>query len=232
MSKKVLIFDDHELITEVLGCFLKQKGFSVKTLNTLNEFKNTLSSERFDTIISDASITDTNLLKTHSQNAQIILISGHTPKGLTEANSLPESIFIKKPFSLNKILSHLNNPQGKEPSKILVVDDQDYLREMLVNYLKQKGFLVKEAKNGREAVQLAIEFPFDGILMDVRMPVLDGVVALQEIQKFGIKTPVFLMSGYGDVTSSEDAQALGAKDFLSKPFKLETASSILEKELS
>jgi DNA-binding NtrC family response regulator len=232
MSKKVLIFDDHELITEVLGNFLKQKGLKITTARTMDAFRTALCSDKFDTIITDASITDVPFLKANSKNTQIIFISGHTTQEFIEENNIPGSIFIKKPFSLNSIFAHLNNSRSKEASKILVVDDQDYLREMLVDYLKAKGFSVKEAKNGREAVQLAIEFPFDGILMDIRMPVLDGVVALQEMQKVGIQTPVFLMSGYGDVASAEDAQALGAKDFLAKPFKLETASSILEKELA
>lgn len=233
MNKKILICDDQELVREVLSSYLKTNGFQVSVaLNGLQCLEQ-ISKQQFDVIILDMNMPDidgcsiVNKVKEKLSHSQVILISGQASDEALKNLGFPSYSFFKKPFSLHSILYHLRGLAFKEVSKILVVDDQDFLREMLSEYLKKQGFEIVQAKNGQEAVELVREQTFDGIFMDVRMPKVSGVAALKQMQEAGIKTPVILMSGFGDVTSLEDARALGAVNFLPKPFKLEAASVAL-----
>lgn len=94
---------------------------------------------------------------------------------------------------------------------------------MLSDYLSTKGFHVLEAENGAECVAQFAKSSEDcsAIIMDVRMPEMDGVTATQELRKRGVTIPILLMSGFGDINSAEDAQRIGADGFLAKPFALD-----------
>ena len=127
--------------------------------------------------------------------------------------------------------SSVKKPPIQKAPKLLVVDDQDLFRNMLSAYLRQQGFEVLEASTGEGALEMTHLNKFDGILMDVRMPETDGITALKKMQENGVKTPVILMSGFGDVKSVEDAKAIGAENFLAKPFKLQAAATALGKFL-
>ena len=233
MNKKILICDDQELIREVLSGYLKDHGFNVSLASSGGECLEQLSQHQFDAIILDVKMPDidgvsvVNKVKEKIGRAQVILISGQVSEDVLKTLGSSYYSFFKKPFSLSSILERLKKIAFQQVSKILVVDDQDFLREMLCDYLRNKGFEIYQAKNGQEAIELAREQSFDGILMDVRMPEVSGITALKQMQEDGIKTPVILMSGFGDVASLEDAKALGASNFLPKPFKLETASLAL-----
>lgn len=226
--KKILICDDQELICQVLSGFLRSKGFDVRVTSSSYECLQLVGEKHYDAIIMDIGMPEIDgvsllkSIKNKAGNSRFILISGQVSEEAFRNQDLPNFQFFKKPFSLHAILESL-----KSNSKVLVVDDQDSLRDLLCDYLKQKGFETKEAKNGAEAVCMATKQPFDSILMDVRMPETDGITALREIQNEGVETPVVLMSGFGDVASQEDARALGARDFLAKPFKLDAVSHIL-----
>jgi DNA-binding NtrC family response regulator len=135
--------------------------------------------------------------------------------------------FLAKPFALESLIPLLTITQTSAHNRILVVDDQDMLRDMLKDYLTDKGYQIVEARNGKECVDSFDNHEFDAIFMDVRMPEMDGLAALEKLRERGIKTPVFLMSGYGEVSSLEDAVKRGAQNFLPKPFKLEKALEML-----
>jgi CheY-like chemotaxis protein len=110
--------------------------------------------------------------------------------------------------------------RSQAAKKLLVVDDQDMPRHFLRTFLGDQGYEISEARNGRECVDCATKDQFDAIFLDVRMPEMDGLQALRALREGGIKWPVFLMSGYSDVKSLEDAQKWGAQNFLPKPFEL------------
>lgn len=233
MNKKVLICDDQELICQVLSRFLRNKGFDVSLASTGQECLQKVSAEIFDAIFLDIGIPDMDgitlakKLSVINHRAQFIFMSGQVSEESLHGQGLPEYSFFKKPFSLHAVLQMLQVLQTKHVSRVLVVDDQDFLRELLCDYLRQKGFEIREARNGQEALEMTRQHSFDSILMDVRMPQLDGLLALKQMKSDGNQTPVILMSGFGDVNSLEDALALGARSFLPKPFKLEAASNLL-----
>ena len=101
--------------------------------------------------------------------------------------------------------------------KLLVVDEEEKIREVLKEYASFEGYEVVEAKDGMEAVNLCKEQNFDLIIMDVMMPRLDGFSACKEIKKF-TDTPVLMLSVRGEEYDKLFGFEIGADDYVVKPF--------------
>ncbi len=104
---------------------------------------------------------------------------------------------------------------------ILVVDDEASHRMMLKAHLHEEGFEVIEASDGQEAIDLVGRHFYDLILMDIRMPVMDGVEALTRIKKISPTIPVIMMTAYGSIDSAVEALKSGADDYLTKPLDMD-----------
>jgi two-component system response regulator AtoC len=105
------------------------------------------------------------------------------------------------------------------PKRILIVDDEENFRHMLSVILIKEGYEVEAASNGEEGLQKALMSPFDQILCDIRMPRMDGLEFLREIQKKEVEATIIVMSAYGTLDIAVEAMKLGAYDYISKPFK-------------
>jgi len=105
--------------------------------------------------------------------------------------------------------------------RILVVDDEDNLRTMLVAALKFEGYDVAAAPNGREGLQSVKESKPDLIVLDVMMPELDGFGMLKRLRETGDRTPVVFLTAKDTSADAVEGLGLGADDYLSKPFALE-----------
>ncbi len=107
---------------------------------------------------------------------------------------------------------------------ILIVDDEPTLRRLMKRTLNAAGLSVVEAANGAEALALCREQEFGAVISDIRMPVMDGLDLMSHLQEMAPELPVILVSGSDEVGSPRAARALGAFDFLPKPFDLSTLS--------
>jgi len=103
------------------------------------------------------------------------------------------------------------------PKSILVVDDEQVLRESLVELFDSEGYEALSAGDGKEALQVAVDRPIDLVLTDVRMPEMDGIELLQRLQKVAPETPVVILTAYGTVETAVEAMRKGAIDYLLKP---------------
>ena len=101
--------------------------------------------------------------------------------------------------------------------KILVVDDEARIRELIKKYAVFEGFEVTEAENGMQAVETTRRQDFDLIILDVMMPELDGFSALREIRKES-QTPVIMLSARGEEYDRIHGFELGVDDYVVKPF--------------
>jgi two-component system response regulator AtoC len=108
-----------------------------------------------------------------------------------------------------------------EPTRILVIDDEENVRDMLTALLKIKGYHVEGSANGQDALELYRRTPFDLILCDVRLPGMDGMAFLEAIGGAKSEATVIMMSAYGDIDLAREALRKGASDYMSKPFKNE-----------
>jgi Amt family ammonium transporter len=114
----------------------------------------------------------------------------------------------------------LKLPPGAPPPRILVVDDFAGNRLLMVRLLVPAGFTVREADNGEEAVEIAEEWLPHAVMMDLQMPVLDGVGATRAIKAtvWGNPIPVIVISGTTDEVNVSEALSAGAMAFIPKPF--------------
>ncbi|MGB9627325.1 MAG: sigma-54-dependent transcriptional regulator [Thermodesulfobacteriota bacterium] len=113
--------------------------------------------------------------------------------------------------------------------RILIVDDEESFRHMLSVILRKEKYEVDTASNGEEALQKVISTPFDQILCDIRMPQMDGLEFLKEVQKAGVESTIIMMSAYGTIDTAIEAMKLGAYDYISKPFKTDEIILTLRK---
>jgi two-component system nitrogen regulation response regulator NtrX len=103
------------------------------------------------------------------------------------------------------------------PFRILVVDDETAIREAIRMTLEYEGYRVDEARSGQDGLDKAGRTPYDAILLDIKMPVLDGIEVLENLKTQRIGAPVIMVSGHGDVSTAVECTKRGAFDFLEKP---------------
>jgi len=102
--------------------------------------------------------------------------------------------------------------------RILVVDDEAPVREVLAEYFATEGYTVETAGSGVEALTAVRDGHADLVLLDVRMPGLDGVQVLRRIREFDGHVPVIMVTANEDVTLAKETLKLGAFDYVAKPF--------------
>ena len=105
-------------------------------------------------------------------------------------------------------------------ARILIAEDERDIRDLIVYSLQFDGFFVTAAKDGIEAVQIADQEDFDLILLDVRMPRMDGYQVCNHLKK-STKTkdiPIIFLSAKGQETEVHEGLAIGAEDYILKPF--------------
>ncbi len=115
------------------------------------------------------------------------------------------------------------------PKRILIVDDEENFRHMLTVILRKERYEVEAASDGEEGLQKVMSSSFDQILCDIRMPQMDGLEFLKEVQKIGGHPSIIMMSGYGTIDTAIEAMKLGAYDYISKPFKSDEIILTLKK---
>lgn len=116
--------------------------------------------------------------------------------------------------------------------KILVVDDEEGARDLFNTILTDEGYDVALANGGEEALGLFKSNPFDLVITDIKMPVMDGLQLLQEIRKMGSKTDVIMVTAYGEVESYLKAMSLGAAEYINKPIRIKELKQIVHKVLT
>ena len=112
---------------------------------------------------------------------------------------------------------------------IMVVDDELSIREAFSDWLKQDGFEVESAGDGSVALAKIKERHYDIMLVDVKMPQMDGITLLKHLKEDDPDTAVVMMTAHGAIQDAVEAMKLGANDYLLKPFELEELSLTIEK---
>src|SRR5919109_2575578 len=102
---------------------------------------------------------------------------------------------------------------------VLVVDDEEIMREILETLLTREGYEVRLASTGAEGLELAKSLPFDAAIVDVMMPGMDGVQTLDELKKIDDDLPVLMITAFASVENAIAAMKRGAYDYITKPFK-------------
>ena len=107
----------------------------------------------------------------------------------------------------------------RRTGSILVIDDEDIMREILEALLTREGYDVHLARSGAEGLELARTQPFDAAIVDVMMPGIDGITTLDELKKIDDDLPVVMITAFASVETAISAMKRGAFDYITKPFK-------------
>jgi two-component system, response regulator, stage 0 sporulation protein F len=106
--------------------------------------------------------------------------------------------------------------------KLLVVDDQFGIRVLLKEVFENDGYETYEAANGRTALEILEKEKPDLVLLDLKIPGMNGIEILREMRSRNIQTEVFLMTAYGEIELIKEAKKLGAIEHFAKPFDIES----------
>ncbi|HXT19608.1 MAG TPA: response regulator, partial [Thermoanaerobaculia bacterium] len=114
-------------------------------------------------------------------------------------------------------------PERNDPSKplVLVVDDEAAIRDSLRMILEFEGYRVEEASGGAEAVAKVASVAPQAIILDIKMPEIDGLEVLRVLGNRGYEMPVLVISGHADLSTAVEATRRGAYDFFEKPLQRE-----------
>ena len=108
---------------------------------------------------------------------------------------------------------------------ILVADDETAIREMVSKYLKKLGYATVTASDGAEALKIFKKKSPQLVIIDIKMPNMDGLHFLKNVRKFDTVTPIIFVTGFPDMNNVMEAIHLGAYDYIIKPFRMEAISS-------
>ena len=115
-----------------------------------------------------------------------------------------------------------------EEGPLLVVDDDEALRRLCARVLSARGHEVHTARDGEEAVRKVREHAYRVVLLDLKMPGMDGIECLKRLKAEGCRADVIMITGYGNVPTAVEAMKIGAQDFIEKPFRPRDLQAMLE----
>ncbi len=111
---------------------------------------------------------------------------------------------------------------------ILVIDDDEIARDVVVSLLSQEGFSVHSARDGLEGIRTLKTREFHLVITDLRMPGADGIEVLKTALRLNPKTAVVILTAYGTLDNALEAIQIGAYDYITKPFKLQEIIIVVE----
>jgi len=114
---------------------------------------------------------------------------------------------------------------------ILIVDDEKEICTILSDNLSREGYRVFVAYEGKTALELARKEKPDLVLLDIKMPRMNGIEVLRRIKKIKKETVVIMLTAYGTLETARGAMKLGAYDYITKPFDLFSLKSIVKEAL-
>mgnify|MGYP001037858826 CR=1 FL=1 len=112
--------------------------------------------------------------------------------------------------------------------RVLLVDDETIFTKNMSKLLKNRGYTVTAVNSGDAAIRELEQAPADVIVLDLKMPGMDGLSTLREIMKLGLFTETLVLTGHGSIDSALEAMKLGAFDYLTKPCEIDELVAKIE----
>lgn len=232
---KILVVDDEMQVRELLRDALSMKGYSVITVPTAPQALETILNEPFDLILLDVKLGNesgiTILQKVRQLHARIpvVIYSGAVTAELEkEARSAGANEVLNKNMGIAELVGQIGRImrakerifQGQHQRKdvtVLIVDDEPEVRHVLKDFFKKKGYRALEAESGKRALEIVRSEKVSAVLLDIRMPEMDGLTALEELLKIDPKLGVIMVTAGQDDENIKKALRLGACSYVLKP---------------
>lgn len=238
---RILVVDDDPNLRDLLIDTLSAIGYESVGADDSRQALELLRTEKVDLVISDIKMPGmdgldlSRTIKRDFPDLPVILITGVFSKTVLE--STPADALLSKPFRIAQIEDLIkqyskpetgNTSSAKSDSAILVVDDDDAFRVMLVEALALSGYSVVPAASGEKALQLLEAGGIGTVITDLKMPGMSGHDLLRRIRESWPELPVILITGYVDPNRDHEMTISDADGYLIKPFKIENITELLE----
>jgi len=219
----ILIVDDEIDLLETLGDIFESKGYNVTMVEDGNKALELLRKKYFDIILMDLKMPGISGVESfkevknlHPSAAIIMMTAGSVREEIKEAMGSGVDAVVDKPFNVKKLVVTIESIL--ERPLILVVDDRVEDRETLRDILVDRNYRAFVAKDGYEAIDIVRRSDFDVILLDIRMPGMDGMEVLEVVKEIKPDIGVVMMTGYSSEGLAGKSLKKGAYTCLYKPF--------------
>jgi DNA-binding NtrC family response regulator len=165
-------------------------------------------------------------VKKEHPNVDVVILTGHgTDKDEKEALRLGAAAYLKKPVDIEQLVGAVR----KEKLKVLLVDDEKDFVESLSERLELRNLDAKVAHDGEQALKVVKESKPDVMVLDLRMPGIDGIEVLRRVKKKDPDMAVVVLTGHGTDKDEKEALRLGATAYLKKPVDVDQLVGTLHK---
>jgi DNA-binding NtrC family response regulator len=165
-------------------------------------------------------------VKKTKPDMQVVVLTGHgTDKDEREVKRLGAFAYLKKPIDLDQLIGTLK----KEKLKVLLVDDEKEFVESLSERLELRNLDAEVVYDGEQALKAVEEGSHDVMVLDLRMPGIDGIEVLRQVKKTKPDMQVVVLTGHGTDKDEREAKRLGAYAYMKKPVDIDTLVGTLHK---
>lgn len=235
MEKKILVVDDELRMREMLYDLLSRKGYKILTAPGAGEAIEIVRQENPDLVLLDIKMPKIDGIETLKKireldaRIRIVMLTGMDDLELEkQARLIGASGFLRKELDLalitkavDEILAERKEVSAAEAKKILIVDDNLQIRSLLEKFLIKKGFHALTAASGEEALEKIKTAKPIIVLLDIKMPGMDGLMTLKRIKEINEDIGVIMITGVEDENIGEVALKSGAYDYITKPLDLD-----------
>lgn len=234
---RILIVDDEARIRELLCKSLNMAGYEVVTVPTADQSLELIFKEIFDLILLDirlssgeSGISILKKIREFQKEIPVVVYSGVlTPELEIEARTAGANDVLSKDIDILQLVAQIGKiikaknrlfqkPSDKKEKTVLIVDDEEGIRRVVREFFKRKGYKTLEAGNGEEALQIVHSEKISVVLLDIQMPVMDGLTTLTKLLEINPKLGVVMATGIQDDEKVKKAIELGAYGYVLKPF--------------
>jgi len=240
MSKKlkVMVVDDNEDFCRNVSDILKLKGYEIVTAYNGLDALELVKQDGFDMVLMDVKmpvmdgVATFKKMKEVAPHTQVIMVSAYAVEELIR-EALREGAFgaLRKPLDFDEFFALLEQAGAAAGAMILVADDDENLCANMKDVLQDRGYRVKVAHNGGMAIEQARKSNFDIVLLDLKMPVLNGLETYLAIRDFRPDVVAIMITGYQQEMSELAQQAVqkNAYTCLEKPIDVDELVVLIER---
>ncbi|MFW6172918.1 MAG: response regulator [Elusimicrobiota bacterium] len=235
-NNKILIVDDDKSIRLTMRGILRKEGYNVNVVENGYKALDELKNNSYDLALLDIKMPGINGVETFkeikkiSPETTVILMTAYAVEDLVQ-EALSEGAYtvLNKPLDMEKLINTISRIKKKK--MVLIVDDEIGIRTSLSLNLEEGGLRVISAEDGKKAIDIISRKPADIVLMDIKLPDMDGIETIKKIREIlpeGDMPEIIMMSGYDVNGKVKQAYSLGAKKFFKKPIDIEELKEEIE----
>ena len=230
----ILIVDDDRDFAESMAEVLVLKGHNVELAFNGEEAMGKFRENSYDITFMDVKLPGINGVESYIEirkikpEAKVVMMTGYSVEQLLDqAVENGAWAVLHKPLNMITTFEML---EKIEPNGILIVDDDLDFLESIKGVLKGKDYHIFEAHNGKEAIECMLENHIQFLILDLRLPILNGLEVYLELKKTGHNVPTIIVTAYGkeETQMTETLRSLAVTGILNKPFDPQSLLNLLE----